>query len=92
MDLDGSPELFALIKSMMRMDPGRRIDVQAVCAHPVVGRARAAMERTYEECKREGMSVFSASPLAGVPSAFLEEILGRSVVLSHECDAMDLGP
>jgi mitosis inhibitor protein kinase SWE1 len=88
MNLDGSPELFALIKSMMRMDPTRRIDVQTVCGHPVVSRARAAMERRYEECKREGTSVFAASPLAGVSSTFLEDILKRS----HDCDAMDLSP
>ncbi|OAX44090.1 hypothetical protein K503DRAFT_861674 [Rhizopogon vinicolor AM-OR11-026] len=92
MNLDGSPELFALIKSMMRMDPARRIDVEAVCGHPVVSRAGAAMERTYEECKREGRSVFAASPLAGVPSTFLEDILGRSVTMSRDCDAMDLSP
>jgi mitosis inhibitor protein kinase SWE1 len=92
MDLDRSPELFALIKSMMRMDPARRIDVQTVCAHPVISRARAAMERTFEECKREGTSVFAASPLAGVPSTFLESILCRSVTTIHECDAMDLSP
>jgi len=90
MDLDGSPELFSLIKSMMRMDPARRIDVQTVCAHPVVSKARAAMERTYEECKQGGKSVFAASPLAGVPSMFLEEILGRSVVAGEDCDAMDV--
>lgn len=84
MDLDGSPELFALIRSMMRTDPARRVDVQAVCAHAVVSRARAAMERTYEEAKRNGTSLFAASPLAGVSDTFLEEILGR------DCDDMDL--
>ncbi|KAG2150895.1 hypothetical protein DEU56DRAFT_578874 [Suillus clintonianus] len=84
MDLDGSPELFGLIKSMMRTDPGRRVDVQAVCAHAVVSRARAAMERTYEEAKRDCTSVFAASPLAGVSNTFLEEILCR------EGDAMDV--
>ncbi|KAG2128324.1 uncharacterized protein EDB93DRAFT_1184674 [Suillus bovinus] len=86
MDLDGSPELFALIKSMMRTDPARRVDVQAVCAHAIVSRARAAMERTYEAAKRDGTSLFAASPLAGVSNTFLEEILG------HDCDDMDLSP
>lgn len=84
MDLDGSPELFALIKSMMRTDPARRLDVQAICDHAVVSRARAAMERTYDEAKRDGTSVFAASPLAGVSNTFLEEILGR------DCEDMDL--
>jgi mitosis inhibitor protein kinase SWE1 len=42
------------------------------------------MERTYEEAKRNGTSVFAASPLAGVSNTFLEEILGR------DCDDMDL--
>ncbi|KAG1788014.1 uncharacterized protein HD556DRAFT_1405954 [Suillus plorans] len=86
MDLDGSPELFALIKSMMRTDPARRVDVHGVCAHTVVSRARAAMERTYEEAKRDGTSLFAASPLAGVSNTFLEEILGR------DYDDMDLSP
>ncbi|KAG1857270.1 hypothetical protein C8R48DRAFT_607423, partial [Suillus tomentosus] len=84
MDLDGSPELFALIKSMMRTDPARRVDVHGVCAHTVVSRACAAMERTYEEAKRDGTSMFAASPLAGVSNTFLEEILGR------DYDDMDL--
>lgn len=84
MDLDGSPELFALIKSMMRTDPARRVNVQAVCEHAVVSRARATMERTYEEAKRNGTSLFAASPLAGVSNTFLAEILGR------DCDDMDL--
>ncbi|KAG1735156.1 uncharacterized protein EDB91DRAFT_1145582 [Suillus paluster] len=91
MDLDGSPELFELIKSMMRTDPARRADVQAVCAHAVVKRARGAMERMYEEAKREGTSVFAASPLASVSNTFLEEILGRSTSMG-DCDAMDLSP
>ncbi|KAG1895570.1 uncharacterized protein F5891DRAFT_1058076 [Suillus fuscotomentosus] len=86
MDLDGSPELFALIKSMMRTDPARRVDVHGVCAHTVVSRARAAMERIYEEAKRDGTSLFAASPLAGVSNTFLEEILGR------DYDDMDLSP
>ena len=89
MDLDGSPELFALIKSMMRTDPARRVDVQAVCGHPVVSRAGVAMERRYEQAKREGTSLFAASPLAGVANTFLEEILER---LGDGCDAMDLSP
>ncbi|KAG1746228.1 hypothetical protein EDB19DRAFT_1691351 [Suillus lakei] len=87
MDLDGSPELFALIKSMMRTDPARRVNIQAVCAHAVVSRARAAMEGTYEEAKRNGTSVFVASPLAGVSHTFLDEILDRS---GRNYDAMDL--
>ncbi|KAG0701357.1 hypothetical protein DFH29DRAFT_927493 [Suillus ampliporus] len=89
MDLDGSPELFGLIKSMMRTDPCRRVDVQGVWGHPVVSRARSAMDRMYEEAKRDGSSVFAASPLGGVSNTFLDEILGRWTMMD-ECEAMDL--
>ena len=78
-DLGGmSPELFELIKSMMQMDPARRVDVQTVWAHPVIGRARAGMKRL---CDGAGQSMFAGSPLAGVDAGFLEEILGRGVGL-----------
>jgi hypothetical protein len=41
-DLDDSLELLDLIKSMMRTDLAVR--VQAIRAHPVISRTRAAME------------------------------------------------
>ncbi|KAH7920791.1 hypothetical protein BV22DRAFT_1073421 [Leucogyrophana mollusca] len=93
-DLDGSPELFDLIKSMMRMDPARRVTIQAICAHPIISRAQTAMERTYTEAKTSGTPLFAASPLASVKDTFLEEILGRRTpCLRHPDDfSMDLSP
>ncbi|KAL4080281.1 hypothetical protein V8B97DRAFT_1931361 [Scleroderma yunnanense] len=92
-DLDGmSPELFELIKSMMQMDPGKRVDVQTVYAHPVIARARAAMERLHEEAVSNDNSTFVASPLASVGIGFLEEILGRGMglgVTQSRDEAMD---
>jgi mitosis inhibitor protein kinase SWE1 len=76
-DLQDSPELLALIKSMMRTDPTRRVGAHEVYGHPIVVRARAVMERMHEAARASGASVFGASPLAGVPGGFLEEILGR---------------
>ncbi|KAI6110576.1 hypothetical protein EDD16DRAFT_1610607 [Pisolithus croceorrhizus] len=75
-DLSGlSAELTELIRSMMRMDPGKRVDVQMVYDHPVVARARTAMERARSEALARGESTFAASPLAGVGEGFLDEIL-----------------
>jgi mitosis inhibitor protein kinase SWE1 len=86
-ELDDSPELLSLIKSMMKTDPILRINVHGICAHPVVSRTRSAMERKYAEALAEGTSVFVASPLSGVPDSFLEEILGRQ---DADENAMDL--
>ncbi len=72
---------------MMRMDPTLRIDVHAICAHPVISRARVAMDRTYAEAVANGTSVFAASPLASGPDGFLDEILRRRVL---DDGAMDL--
>lgn len=71
----------------MRTDPALRTDVHSICRHPIVSRARCAMERLYEEAKASGSSIFCASPLAGVSPEFLEEILGRRV---QDDGAMDL--
>lgn len=93
-DLDASPELFDLIKSMMRADPAARADIERVHSHPVICRARLAMERMHSEAKATGSSLFEASPLASVPDTFLEEIIGCRTTVPH-CDddvAMDLGP
>ena len=94
MDLDGSPELSNLIKSMMRTDPSERIDIQTVHSHPVIRRVRFAMERMYSEARATGSSLFAASPLASVPNDFLAEILGRRTTVPHYDDdiAMDLSP
>ena len=95
-DLDGSPEMLSLIKSMMRTDPVCRVDIETVWAHPVVSRARSAMERMYAAAKAAGTSAFAASPLGSVPSTFLEEILARHVTV--DCGrplddiAMDVSP
>ena len=72
-DLDSSPELFELIKNMMRTNPRERVSAEAVSEHAVVKRARAAMERV----RGDAGAVFSASPLASVRDGFLDEILGR---------------
>lgn len=78
MDLEeNSEELILLIKHMMRTDPGSRISARGIYGHPVVGRARAAMERMMADARRGGRSEFAGSPLAGVPEGFLEDILGR---------------
>lgn len=60
----------------MRTDPGKRLTMRQVCAHPVVRRAREKMEILHDELKREGRSTWGASPLASVGSGFLQEILG----------------
>ncbi|KAH7888468.1 hypothetical protein F5I97DRAFT_1803764 [Phlebopus sp. FC_14] len=96
-DLSDSPELLDLIKSMMRTNPAKRIDVQGIYTHPVIVRARSAMERACAEAKATGTPVFAASPLAGVSNTFLEEILGcrnATASASHHLDdvAMDLSP
>ena len=89
-DLNDSPELLDLIRRMMRTDPSHRISVHAICLHPIVSRARMKMDEVYEAARATGANVFAASPLASVPSGFLEEILGRPTV--EDEDAMDLGP
>lgn len=76
---------------MMRTDPALRVSVQAIRAHPVISRARAAMEQTLVEATINGSTVFVASPLASVPKTFLDDILGRSsAVLTLDEGAMDL--
>lgn len=93
MDLEGSPELFELIKTMMRTHPAERVDIQTVHSHPTVRRVRLAMERRYTEAKATGSSLFAASPLASVPDTFLDEILGRRATVPRYDDvAMDLSP
>jgi mitosis inhibitor protein kinase SWE1 len=77
---------------MMRTDPTLRIDIRTICLHPVISRARSGMEQTLALAKSSGSSLFAASPLAGVPETFLEEILGHRTVLVPEDTAMDLSP
>ncbi|KAF8345965.1 hypothetical protein F5887DRAFT_964294 [Amanita rubescens] len=86
-DLDESPELLYLIKQLMRTDPTLRINAQDTFDHPIVSRARAMMEGTYNQAVKNGTSVFAASPLASVPDSFLIEILDRP-----PCLAMDTSP
>ncbi|KAF7306178.1 hypothetical protein HMN09_00773100 [Mycena chlorophos] len=42
-EMDDMPELFELIRAMLRTEPEARIDIEGVCEHAVVSRARAAM-------------------------------------------------
>jgi mitosis inhibitor protein kinase SWE1 len=76
----------------MRTEPALRVDIKTICAHPVISRARSAMERTFAQAKAEGSSLFAASPLASVPDTFLEAILGRPTVAILDDGAMDLSP
>ncbi|KDQ57786.1 hypothetical protein JAAARDRAFT_47622 [Jaapia argillacea MUCL 33604] len=89
-DLEDSPELFDLLKDMMRTDPILRVDVHAVWAHPVVSRARTLMDRMFVDAQLTGSPLFTSSPLASVPAGFLEDILGRRGQLDDV--EMDLGP
>lgn len=82
-ELEDSPELFDLIKSMMRSNAALRVDIPTICSHPVVSRTRAAMERIVNNSG----SVFAGSPLASVPAGFLCEILDRG-----DEEAMDMSP
>lgn len=91
-DLDDSPELLALIKSMMKTDPAQRVDIRTICANPVISRARSEMERAFVQAKTSGSSLFAASPLAGVSDNFLDTILGRSTAFNPDDGAMDLSP
>ncbi|TFK83778.1 hypothetical protein K466DRAFT_497790 [Polyporus arcularius HHB13444] len=72
-ELEASPELWELLRSMMRAAPALRIGMALVDTHPVVVRARQAMERM----RFQYGSVFGASPLGAVPDGFLDEILAR---------------
>ena len=88
MEVDASPELWDLLKSMMRAAPALRIGIALVDTHPGVVRARRSMERM----RSQYGSVFGASPLGAVPDGFLDEILGRG---RHDLEDddwdMDLG-
>ena len=88
-ELEASPELWELLKSMMRAAPALRIGITLVDTHPVVVRARRSMERM----RSQYGSVFGASPLGAVPDGFLDEILGRGRrgVDSDDDWEMDLG-
>ncbi|KAJ7647180.1 hypothetical protein FB45DRAFT_892646 [Roridomyces roridus] len=67
-DMDDRPELFGLIRQMMRTEPELRVLVEGICGHPVVSRARELME------KAGGLA---GTPLGPVSSSFLCDILGR---------------
>ena len=72
---------------MMRAAPALRIGIQLVDTHPVVVRARRAMERM----RSQYGPVFGASPLGAVPSGFLDEILAHGKRLDADEDwEMDL--
>jgi mitosis inhibitor protein kinase SWE1 len=96
-----SPELFELIRSMMRTDPEMRVSAKQVCAHSVVVRTKRAMERRLAEVavavrSRSGDSagasaLLAASPLFGESPSFLDEILGREDGRGMHEAPMDLG-
>ncbi|KAI9510110.1 hypothetical protein F5148DRAFT_1282301 [Russula earlei] len=93
---DTSRELRELLMALLRSNAGARMDSGGVCAHPVVARTRAAMERLMEEAQRAGEPSFAASPLASVPVGFLAEVLGHdpTAVTAIERgaeDVMDVG-
>ncbi|KAI8994029.1 hypothetical protein BD414DRAFT_481168 [Trametes punicea] len=83
-ELDASPELWELLKSMMRAAPALRIGIALVDTHPVVVRARRAME----QMRVKWGSVFGASPLGAVPEGFLDDILGRGM-RNHDAEDND---
>ncbi|KAF9501834.1 hypothetical protein BDN71DRAFT_1438533 [Pleurotus eryngii] len=84
-DLDDSPELLGLLRSMMRTNPESRVSAQDVFEHPVVARARRMMENMMNDSLRKGLGAFRASPLGSVDEGFLADILER-----RAGDAMDV--
>lgn len=84
-DLDDSPELLGLLRSMMRTNPESRVSAQDVFDHPVVARARRMMENMMNDSLRKGLGAFRASPLGSVDEGFLADILER-----RASDAMDV--
>lgn len=85
MEWTGSRELLHIIGRMMCTDPDERIDVEALVAHPIVSRARQAMEDALARAVQGKEPFFASSPLAGAPPGFLEELLTDTMD-----DAMDL--
>ncbi|KAG6918544.1 hypothetical protein DXG01_013634 [Tephrocybe rancida] len=79
---DNSSELRTMIAEMMRTEPSERMSIEDICGHGVVCRAREMMELMYFAAKRDGTSLFAASPLGSVHAGFLEEILGRGMDVS----------
>ena len=63
-----SAALVGLLAALLRADPSARPDASEVCAHPVVRRAREAMELA---------GPGAGSPLAPVPPGFLAHVLGE---------------
>ena len=63
-----SAVLVGFLSSLLRADPFARPDAAAVCAHPAVSRAKAAMELA---------GPGAGSPLAPVPPGFLARVLGE---------------
>jgi hypothetical protein len=59
--------LVGLIRGLLRAEPGARVDADALWAHAVVARTRAAVDRA---------GALGVSPLAPVPEGFLAEVLG----------------
>ncbi len=71
-----------MIRQMMRTEASLRIDIHAVCHHPVVNRAWGIMESIRDNAKQDGTSLFAASPLGRTRAGFLDEILGRTKAMN----------
>lgn len=71
---------------MMRAAPALRIGIALVDTHPVVLRARHAMERM----RMQHGAVFGASPLGAVPAGFLDEILARGRRMMDDDDDWEM--
>ncbi|KAF9526670.1 hypothetical protein CPB83DRAFT_857597 [Crepidotus variabilis] len=76
---DDSDKLVKLIQQMMRRDPSLRLTIAEVWSHPPVRRARERMETKRAELASQGKSLWGSSPLASVPSDFLDDILDMSM-------------
>ncbi|KAF8514239.1 kinase-like protein [Hysterangium stoloniferum] len=70
-----SRELICLITNMMHSELHMRLTVLQVYDHPVVMRARHAMDQKRTMAVASGQAVFGASPLGGEPDTYLAEIL-----------------
>ena len=67
-----SSTLIVLLKGMLQSEPTLRYNASQVAGHSVVRRAREHMD----QMRITSGATFAASPLAGVPEGWLEDVLG----------------
>ncbi|THH21177.1 hypothetical protein EUX98_g8445 [Antrodiella citrinella] len=79
---DLSSELVLLLKKMLQSEPAKRVTATLVAHHPVVRNARERMD----QMRIQSGATFPASPLAGVPDGWLDEILCSD---DEDDDSMD---